>query len=178
MKTQLKVDWHPSGNRTLKERGEGARMWNDCVTPTGLFVNSDPIEFYTQVQKYVDQLLDKNIAVTFTDCSTKPAMSMGIEIKTDRVVVSLDNLDFEKLAGHPEPLVVDFISQLLQSKFPKIYSEEVSWLAFREQIQIAHARKVYENASQSEIALRWGMLARDNGLVVRFDRTYGLKIQE
>jgi hypothetical protein len=103
---------------------------------------------------------------------------MGIEIKTKQLVLTLQNLDFTKLAQHPEPLVVDSISQLLQANYPNIYTTFVSWLAYREQIQIAHARKVYGNVSQAEIALRWGELARDGKLIVRFDDTYGLSIKE
>lgn len=178
MKTELKVDWHPSGNRTLKERSEGARMWSDCLKPPGLLANSDPSDFYSRVQQYIDQLLDKNVDVLFTDSATKSAKTLGIAIKTDRVIVTLHNLNFEKLEQHPEPLVVDFISQLLKSHYPNIYSEDVSWLAFREQIQIAHARKYYDRASQADIALHWGQLAKKNQLRVSFDRTYGLIIKE
>jgi hypothetical protein len=178
MNIELKVDWHPSGNRTLKERGEGKGMWKDCMSPTGLLANSDPQDFYRKVQQYIDTLLSNNVAFVFNDSATKPASSMGIEIKTKQLVLTLQNLDFTKLAQHPEPLVVDSISQLLQANYPNIYTTFVSWLAYREQIQIAHARKVYGNVSQAEIALRWGELARDGKLIVRFDDTYGLSIKE
>ncbi|WP_223508566.1 hypothetical protein [Pseudomonas sp. BF-RE-29] len=178
MKIELKVDWHPSGRRTLKERSEGARMWKDCLSPAGLFANQDPQDFYAKVQQYIDTLLANNALVEFNDSTTKPASSMGMEIKTRQLVLTLQNLDFDKLSQHPEPLVVDTISTLLQANYPNVYNEEVSWLAYREQIQVAHARKVYGSASQAQIALQWGRSALNGTLVVRFDRTYGLSIQE
>lgn len=178
MSIELKVDWHPSGNRTLKERGEGKGMWKDCMSPPGLLANSDPQDFYKRVQQYIDTLLGNNVAIDFIDTSTKPASSMGIEIKTTQLVLTLQNLDFDKLAKHHDTLVVDTISQLLQANYPYVYAELVSWLAYREQIQIAHARKYYPGHTEAEIALHWGALARDGRLNVSFNLPYGLKITE
>lgn len=178
MNIELKVDWHPSGNRTLKERGEGKGMWKDCMSPPGLLANSDPRDFYKRVQQYIDTLLGNNVAVEFTDTSTKPASSMGIEIKTSQFVLTLQNLNFDKLAQHHDTLIVDTISQLLQANYPNVYVELVSWLAYREQIQIAHARKHYQGSSEAQIALHWGELARDGRLNVSFNLPHGLSIKE
>lgn len=178
MNIELKVDWHPSGNRTLKERGEGKGMWKDCMSPSGLLANSDPLDFYKRVQQYIDTLLDQNVAIDFNDTSTKPASSMGIEIKTTKLILTLQNLNFEKLSQYPEPLVVDTISQLLQANYPNIYTETVSWLAYREQIQIAHARKYYPGKTQAQIALRWGELALGGRLKASFNLPYGLSLEE
>lgn len=178
MDVELQVDSHPSGNRTLKERNAGERVWRDCRTPSGLFVNPDPQDFYARVQQYIDGLLANNVAVKFTDTSSRSASSMGIVIRSDLPMLSLQNLDFDKLANHPEPTVVDTISQLLQANYPSVHTSLVSWLAYREQIQIAHARHVYANSTEAGIALRWGRLARDGKLKVSFDETYGLDIRE
>ena len=47
----MRVDWHPSGNRTLKERVGTTGLFKDCKGP--LFANSDATEFYRAVAKQI-----------------------------------------------------------------------------------------------------------------------------
>lgn len=175
MNVQLQVDWHPSGRRTLKERSDGARMWSDCRSP-GLFGNLEPQPFYLHVQQYIDTLLAKGAVVEFTDCTTQPASSMGLNIKTERSILTLQNLDIQKLASCPEPIIVDTVAKLLQAHFPDIHTTFVSWLAYREAIELASGQQRYGKLSAGQVALHWVTAARSGKLQVRFDQAYGLKI--
>ncbi|GGZ00618.1 hypothetical protein ACFFTM_09570 [Pseudoduganella plicata] len=47
MQIQLKVDYHPSGRRTLKKRTQNEMMFTDCSGP--LLSNSDVGSFYRAV---------------------------------------------------------------------------------------------------------------------------------
>jgi hypothetical protein len=60
-RTELKVDWHPSGRRTLKEREDGDRMYHD------LFSVLDAGEFYRKVVLEVATRLVEHQHVTFHD---------------------------------------------------------------------------------------------------------------
>ncbi|MBN3237208.1 hypothetical protein [Pectobacterium versatile] len=177
MNISLKVDWHPSGNRTLKERKEGARMWRDCDSSHDLIANSDSKKFYSAVQRYIDTLIANKVSVDFTDSATKPASSIGIKIKTNAPTLTLNNLDFDKLSQSPNPqVIIDTIAKLLQIHYPNIYIQPISWLAYREEIQKAHARKLYGDRTQPEIAISWGNLAKKGLLHVSFDESLGLNI--
>ncbi|WP_243375460.1 hypothetical protein [Geotalea sp. SG265] len=45
---EVKVDYHESGRRTLKERAEGEIVWTDVKTD-GLLGNTDSASFYRSV---------------------------------------------------------------------------------------------------------------------------------
>lgn len=47
MQISFKVDYHPSGRRTLKKRNQGEAMYSDCAGP--LLTNSDAGAFYRAV---------------------------------------------------------------------------------------------------------------------------------
>jgi hypothetical protein len=67
MKVELKVDYHPSGNRTLKQRNEGQTMWVDLQEPKGLLANSDKGVFYRQVAKHLGDLAAVGHEVSYSD---------------------------------------------------------------------------------------------------------------
>lgn len=179
MQTELKVDYHPSGRHTLKERAYSDRNWKD-VNSIGLIANQNARDFYARVQAYIDVLNSKGTNVSFVDCSEKPASDFGIVVSTvnEKPILTLDNIDWDKVAKSPEPAVVDVLSQLLQERFWNIHTTEIAWLAYREQILIAHAREIYGKASKADIAIHWAQLARQGRLKVSFDLSYGLKISE
>lgn len=64
---ELKVDWHPSGNRTLKQRNQGDSMWEDVQTPRGLLANDNDGIFYRQVAKHLSSLSARGIQFHYDD---------------------------------------------------------------------------------------------------------------
>lgn len=50
-KITIQVDFHPSGNRTLKERIGSKGLFKDCKAP--LLTNSNAAEFYRAVAKRI-----------------------------------------------------------------------------------------------------------------------------
>ncbi|CRN66541.1 hypothetical protein PAERUG_P40_Scotland_4_VIM_2_09_12_04092 [Pseudomonas aeruginosa] len=67
MKIDLQVDYHPSGNRTLKQRNEGQTMWVDLQEPKGLLANPDMGVFYRQVAKHLGDLVAMGHEVSYCD---------------------------------------------------------------------------------------------------------------
>ena len=65
-KITVQVDWHPSGNRTLKERIGPTGLFKDCKGP--LFTNSNAAEFYRAVAKRTATRA-KEYEVTYKDDS-------------------------------------------------------------------------------------------------------------
>ena len=63
-KISMEVDFHPSGNRTLKERIGAKGLFKDCAGP--LFANSDAAEFYRAVAKRIAKRA-KEYEVAYSD---------------------------------------------------------------------------------------------------------------
>lgn len=59
---ELQVDWHPSGNFTLKERNIGDLLWTD-VSGKDFFCNSDEGSFYRAVARRLTDYASKGIFV-------------------------------------------------------------------------------------------------------------------
>ena len=65
-KITMQVDWHPSGNRTLKERIGSAGLFKDCTG--SLRTNSNAAEFYRAVAKRIASRA-KQYEITYEDDS-------------------------------------------------------------------------------------------------------------
>ena len=64
---EMKVDYHPSGNRTLKKRVSGQDMYKDCAPDSGLFANNDVGAFYRAVCSEVIRHLEDGSRVVLRD---------------------------------------------------------------------------------------------------------------
>ncbi len=62
---ELKVDYHPSGRRTLKEKLAGQSMYKDLRGP--LFANTDKAQFYRAVANEIAERQAAGQHVTFKD---------------------------------------------------------------------------------------------------------------
>jgi hypothetical protein len=63
-KINMKVDFHQSGNRTLKERIGAKGLFKDCTG--ALFANPDAAEFYRAVAKRIAKRAKKYV-VAYSD---------------------------------------------------------------------------------------------------------------
>lgn len=64
---EYRVDYHPSGKRTLKWRKEGEQMFTDCQGD--LFANNDQASFYRAVAKVLGDGGNKGETFTYRDTS-------------------------------------------------------------------------------------------------------------
>lgn len=64
---RLTVDWHPSGNRTLKFQAKGHPMPIDFSGP--LLTNDDPASFYRAVAQKIADLSQQGLTVIYNDTS-------------------------------------------------------------------------------------------------------------
>lgn len=64
---ELKVSWHPSGNRTLMRRPKGKDMWTDYPTGSDLLANPDMAKFYRATAQAIATLNDEGFAVKYLD---------------------------------------------------------------------------------------------------------------
>ncbi|WP_052719956.1 hypothetical protein [Pseudomonas ogarae] len=69
MNLELQVDWHPSGNLTLKQRVAGEAMWTDIREPSGVWANSDHAEFYRVTARYIYELSTQGHKLNYRDSS-------------------------------------------------------------------------------------------------------------
>lgn len=66
MKIILKVNLHPSGNRTLMEKKE-EHGWADVKEPEGVLANSNEARFYRATANYIAGLSQDGHQVQFQD---------------------------------------------------------------------------------------------------------------
>ena len=60
----VQIDYHSSGNLTLKERNVGEVMWSDVKEKDGLFISSDRASFYQRVAARLANHAQNGVIVT------------------------------------------------------------------------------------------------------------------
>lgn len=67
MQIQLKVDHHPAGRYTLKQREQGEMLFSDVREPPELFANDNMGPFYKAVAARLFKLYAEGHEVTYED---------------------------------------------------------------------------------------------------------------
>lgn len=60
---EVRVEYHPCGRLTLKERNAGEKIWAD-VKAEGLYGNTNATSFYQQVAKRLANHAQSNVTVS------------------------------------------------------------------------------------------------------------------